>query len=419
MAAIAFTREDLALRTQPTLGSPQHSPLHRPQPHPHEKPTSGLGLSPSHQARSTVPLDTARSSQGASCQPPHCPEPRREEPTAARLTLGMVRVLEHCRVLLKGGKTRVGEGALASASVLRVLTWTEQGASYAGGRAAWSPAGLAHPSSCGAVAAGQSSAPACCLGCGGAATGPGPGQWIGLPGMTAGGGGLPEASEAFLESGPGMRVWCGCQVRSQPSPLSCGQQSRQGGETQLGPTWKGEDRRKAGSQRCQEDSTCEDRRQGGRQGCQEDGEASRDAGRTRRRGALRTCRVTGGRPPSRDRGPAEDSGSFSGPVPRCPPGLDGHSAEAECSQSWGLNGAMALPGAGCISGTGVFLKTVAFSDIGLFSESLALSGTSLFPETALSSSTEIFWDTEHLLGLGVSGSRLASGSSVFPAAVSF
>ena len=39
----------------------------------------------------------------------------------------MVRVLEHCRVLLKGGKTRVGEGALASASVLRVLTWTEQG----------------------------------------------------------------------------------------------------------------------------------------------------------------------------------------------------------------------------------------------------------------------------------------------------
>lgn len=102
-----------------------------------------------------------------------------------------------------------------------------------------------------------------------------------------------------------------------------------------------------------------------------------------------------------------------------PPGLDGHSAEAECSQSWGLNGAMALPGAGCISGTGVFLKTVAFSDICLFSESLALSGTSLFPETALSSSTEIFWDTEHLLGLGVSGSRLASGSSVFPAAVGF
>ena len=190
MAAIAFTREDLALRTQPTLGSPQHSPLHRPQPHPHERPTSGLGLSPSHQARSTVPLDTARSSQGASCQPPHCPEPRREGPTAARLTLGMVRVLEHCRVLLKGAKTRVGEGALASASVLRVLTWTEQGASYAGGWAAWSPTGLAHPSSCGAVAAGQSSAPACCLGCGGAATGPGPGQWIGLPGMTAGGGGV-------------------------------------------------------------------------------------------------------------------------------------------------------------------------------------------------------------------------------------
>lgn len=110
MAAIAFTREDLALRTQPTLGSPQHSPLHRPQPHPHEKPTSGLGLSPSHQARSTVPLDTARSSQGASCQPPHCPEPRREGPTAARLTLGMVRVLEHCRVLLKGARPVLARG---------------------------------------------------------------------------------------------------------------------------------------------------------------------------------------------------------------------------------------------------------------------------------------------------------------------
>ena len=96
----------------------------------------------------------------------HCPEPCREGPTTARLTLGMVRGLEHCRVLLKVGKARVGEGALASASMLRVLTWTEQGASYAGGRAAWSSAGLAHPSSCGAVAAGQSSAPACCLGCG-------------------------------------------------------------------------------------------------------------------------------------------------------------------------------------------------------------------------------------------------------------
>ena len=187
----------------------------------------------------------------------------------------------------------------------------------------------------------------------------------------------------------------------------------------MGPAWKWEDRRKAGSQRCQEDSRCEDRRQGGHQRCQEDGEATRNAGKTGRCGALRTCRVTGGRPPSRGRGPAEDSGSFSGPVPRCSLGLDGHSAEAECSQSWGLNGAMALPGAGCISGTGVFSKTVAFSDTSLFSESLALSGTSLFPETALSSSTEIFWDMEHLLGLGVSGSRLASGSSVFPAAVGF
>ena len=187
MAAMAFTREDLALRTQPTLGSPQHSPLHRPQPHPHERPTSGLGHGPSHQARSTVPLDTPRSSQGASCLPLHCPEPCREGPTTARLTLGMVRGLEHCRVLLKVGKACVGKGALASASVLRVLTWTEQGASYAGGWAAWSSAGLAHPSSCGAVAAGQSSAPACCLGCGGAATGLGPGQWIGLPGAGRGG----------------------------------------------------------------------------------------------------------------------------------------------------------------------------------------------------------------------------------------
>ena len=135
-----------------------------------------------------------------------------------------------------------------------------------------------------------------------------------------------------------MRVWCGYQVRSQPSPLSCGQQSRQGRETQVGPAWKWEDRRKAGSQRCQEDSRCEDRRQGGHQRCQEDGEASRDAGRTGRCGALRTCRVTGGRPPSRGRGPAEDSGSFSGPVPRCSPGLDGHSAEAECSQGTGWGG---------------------------------------------------------------------------------
>ena len=141
-----------------------------------------------------------------------------------------------------------------------------------------------------------------------------------------------------------------------------------------------------------------------------DREAARDAGRTGRWGAPCTCRVTGGRPPARGRGPAEDSDSFSGPVPCCLLGLDAHCAEAECSQSWGHTGAMALPGAGCISGTGVFSKTVAFSDTDLFSESLALSGTALFPETALSSSTEIFWNMEHLLGLGVSGSRLASGS---------
>lgn len=80
---------------------------------------------------------------------------------------------------------------------------------------------------------------------------------------------------------------------------------------------------------------------------------------------------------------------------------------------------MALPRAGCVSGAGVFSKIVAFSDTSLFSEMLALSRTALFPEKALSSSTVIFWDTEHLLGLGVSGSRLASGSSVFPAAVGF
>ena len=76
-------------------------------------------------------------------------------------------------------------------------------------------------------------------------------------------------------------------------------------------------------------------------------------------------------------------------MPRCLLGLDWHSVEAECSQSWGCTGVMALPGAGCILGTGVFSKMVAFSDTGLFSESLALSGTVLFPETALSSSTEI------------------------------
>ena len=130
------------------------------------------------------------------------------------------------------------------------------------------PAGPAHTISHGAVAAGQSSAPACCLGCGGVGPGPGPGQWTGLPGM----GELLEASEASLESGPGMRVWCGCQVRPHPSPLSCGQQSRQGGETQMGLAWREEDRRKGGSQRHGEDSRWEDRRQGGRQRCREDGE---------------------------------------------------------------------------------------------------------------------------------------------------
>ena len=130
----------------------------------------------------------------------------------------------------------------------------------------------------------------------------------------------------------------------------------------------------------------------------------------------------GGRLPARDRGPTEDSGSFSGPAPpapRCPLGLDGHSTEAGCSRARGRVGAMALPRAGCVSGAGVFSKIVAFSDTSLFSEMLALSRTALFPEKALSSSTVIFWDTEHLLGLGVSGSRLASGSSVFPAADGF
>lgn len=124
-----------------------------------------------------------------------------------------------------------------------------------------------------------------------------------------------------------------------------------------------------------------------------------------------TCRVTGGRLPARGRGPAEDSGSFSGPAPpapRCPLGLGGRSTEAGCSRAWGCAGAMALPGASCVWGASVFSKTVAFSDTSLFSETLALSGTTLFPEKALSSSTAIFWDTEHLLGLGVSGSRLTS-----------
>ena len=150
-----------------------------------------------------------------------------------------------------------------------------------------------------------------------------------------------------------------------------------------------------------------------------DGEAARDAGRTGRQGALHTCRVTGRRPHARGRGPTEDSGSFSGPASRCPPGLDGRPTEAGCSRAWGRAGATAPPGASCVSGAGVFLKTVAFSDTSLFSKTLALSGTALFPETALSSSTAIFWDRVRLLGLGVSGSGLASGSSVFPAADGF
>ena len=79
----------------------------------------------------------------------------------------------------------------------------------------------------------------------------------------------------------------------------------------------------------------------------------------------------------------------------------GRSAEAGCTRAWGR---LRLGGR-------VVLKTVAFSDTILFAETLALSGTTLFPETPLSSSTAI-WDTEHLLGLGVSGSRLASSSSV-------
>jgi len=149
VAATASTREDSALRTQPALGSRPHPPLHRPQPHPHKRPTSGLGHSPSHQARSRdTPLDAPRSSQGASCLPPHCPEPCSEGPTAARLTLKeIVRGLERCRALLKVGEARVGEGASGSASMLGVLTWTEQGVSHAGRQAAWSPRRPAHPSS--------------------------------------------------------------------------------------------------------------------------------------------------------------------------------------------------------------------------------------------------------------------------------
>ena len=134
------------------------------------------------------------------------------------------------------------------------------------------------------MAAGWSSAPACCLGCGGAATGSGPGQWTGFPGMEE----LLEASEASLESGPGMRVWCGCQVRPHPSPLSYGQQSRQGGETELGRAWRKEDREKGGSQRHGEDSRWEDRRQ---RGSQRHGEDSR--WEDRRQGGRQRCREDG------------------------------------------------------------------------------------------------------------------------------
>ena len=60
------------------------------------------------------------------------------------------------------------------------------------------------------------------------------------------------------------------------------------------------------------------------------------------------------------RGPTKGSGSFSGPAPCCPPGLDGHSSEAGRTRAWDRAGAVALPGAGCVSGAGVFSKTVAF-----------------------------------------------------------
>ena len=50
-----------------------------------------------------------------------------------------------------------------------------------------------------------------------------------------------------------------------------------------------------------------------------------------------TCRVMGGRPSAWGRGPTEDSGSFSGQAPHCLLGLDGHSAEAECSPVLGLH----------------------------------------------------------------------------------
>ena len=76
-----------------------------------------------------------------------------------------------------------------------------------------------------------------------------------------------------------MRVWCGCQVRPQPSPLSCGQQSRQGEETQLGLAWREEDRRQGGSQRHQED-----REAGGTAHLQSDGREAASPGQRPRQG---------------------------------------------------------------------------------------------------------------------------------------
>lgn len=93
------------------------------------------------------------------------------------------------------------------------------------------------------------------------------------------GGGLLEASEASLESGSGMRVWCGCKVRPQPSPLSCGQQSRRGEETQLGLAWREEDRRQGGSQRHRED-----REAGGTTHLQSDGREAASPGQRPHRG---------------------------------------------------------------------------------------------------------------------------------------
>lgn len=179
----------------------------------------------------------------------------------------MVRGLERCRALLKVGEARVGDGA--SASVQGVLTWTEQGASHAGGQAAWSPHGPGSPQQ----PQGRGSRLVLCsllL----------PGLWgcghrpRARPGNRASGvRGLLEASEASQESGPGMRVLCGCQVRPQPNPLSCGQQSRRGEETQLELAWREEDRRQGSSQRHWEDRRQEDRRRGGSQRCREDREA--------------------------------------------------------------------------------------------------------------------------------------------------